>query len=360
VIDVNGKIRKLLDHLLEQASGIGRTVRIMEVCGTHTVAIHRCGLRALLPPNVRLISGPGCPVCVTPAGYIDALLELGRRDDAIIATYGDMVRVPGSTGSLASERALGRNIQVVGSAFDCLKLARDHPEKQVIFAAVGFETTTPPTADILIRAAREKIPNLSALTAHKLVIPAMEALLSSARCAIDAFLCPGHVSVLIGADAYRPIAATYGRPCVIGGFEPLQIVSALDRIVSQIGAGESKVENVYPAVVKSEPLASARTLVDEVFEPGNTEWRALGTIRASGRIIRPAYAAFDSRQRFGIIIPAVPDPPGCRCADVIQGLLDPADCPLFGRRCTPVDPVGPCMVSGEGACQAWYKYHSPE
>lgn len=351
---------QLLDQLHSQARRLGRTVRIMEVCGTHTVAIQRCGLRTLLPENVALVSGPGCPVCVTPAGIINVLVTLARRPEVLIATYGDLVRVPGGFGSLAGERAAGCDVRVVVSAFDAFKLAVANPGKQVVFAAVGFETTTPPTADIIRRAAAEHVANLTAVIAHRLLIPALRALLASPDCAIDAFLCPGHVSIVIGADAYRCIAAEHRRPCVIAGFEPIQMIDALARIVTQLAAGEARVENAYPAVVRPEPLASARRLVEEVFEPADSEWRALGTIRRSGLALRPQYASFDAVRRFGITVPTRADPPGCRCGSVIRGLLDPVDCSLFARQCTPIDPVGPCMISSEGACQAWYKYGNRE
>ncbi|MFA5864616.1 MAG: hydrogenase formation protein HypD [Phycisphaerae bacterium] len=349
-------IQNILEHLFRQAALVDRTIRIMEICGTHTVAIQRAGIRSLLPKNIKLISGPGCPVCVTPAGYIDALIELAGRKDVVIATYGDMVRVTGSKSSLAAQRAEGRNVQVVVSASDGLAFAMENPGKQVVFAGVGFETTTPPTADVILRADQKTIRNFSALTAHKLVIPAIEALLVSPTCAIDGFLCPGHVSVLIGADAYKPIAEKFLRPCVVAGFDALQIIAAIDRIVSQVVEKQSLVENIYSAVVKPEPLLSAKKLVDEVFATVDTEWRALGIIPESGLAIKSRYGEFDSQKKFHISIPVVADPPGCRCAEVIQGLIDPVDCPLFGRRCTPIDPVGPCMVSSEGACQAWYKY----
>ena len=356
--DQNNEFRRmeLLESLRQRAQRFGRPMRIMEVCGTHTVAIHRSGLKDLLPPTLRLISGPGCPVCVTPAGYIDALLELGRKKNIVITTYGDMVRVKGSEYSLAEARAQGARVQVITSAMEALKLAVGNPALEVVFAAVGFETTTPPTADVLIRAKCDGLTNFSTLVAHKRVIPAMEALLNAPECRIDGFLCPGHVSVIIGSDAYKPIATRYQRPCVIAGFEPVQILHGLERIATQIDRGEGRVENVYTGVVGVEPLKTAIDLMAGIFTPADTEWRGLGSIPDSGFRIREDYERFDAVKKFGIAVRPVKEPPGCRCGQVLMGLIDPPECPLFGTRCRPEEAVGPCMVSTEGACQAWYKY----
>ncbi len=349
-------IKLIIENIRRNADQIDRDICIMEVCGTHTVAIHRSGIRELLPSNINLISGPGCPVCVTPAGYIDVLIDLARDKNNIITTYGDMVRVTGSESSLEQERANGANVNVVTSAFDALKLAEKNPDKQIIFAAVGFETTTPPTADVVIRAHNSNVKNFAALSAHKLVIPALKALLESPTCAIDGFLCPGHVSVIIGSDAYRPIADSYHKPCVVGGFEPIQIISAIDKIIAQLSENRTDVENVYSVVVKPEGQRHALELINEVFTPADSNWRALGTIPQSGLAIKDKYADFDAEKKFGITIVDVPEPTGCRCGDVIQGLIDPPYCPLFGNTCNPTRPIGPCMVSSEGACQAWFKY----
>ncbi|MCB9514446.1 MAG: hydrogenase formation protein HypD [Candidatus Krumholzibacteriia bacterium] len=335
------------------------TVSIMEVCGTHTVSLFRSGARSFLPENLKLLSGPGCPVCVTSQGYLDAACELAARDDVIVATYGDMVRVPGAKGSLEGMRGEGAKVAVVYSARDALKLAQAHPERQVVFLAVGFETTTPATATTVLAAAQQGVDNYSILPAHKLVIPAMDALLAGGEVPVDGFLCPGHVSVVIGADAYAPIAANYGKPCVVAGFELEGMLEAVLRIARQVAADEARVENVYGAAVSAAGNTAAWDLVERVFEPGDTVWRAMGTLPASGLELRPAYRRFDARERFGVAYGPDQHPPGCLCGEVIQGKVSPADCALFGTGCTPLSPIGPCMVSSEGTCAAWYKYRRP-
>ncbi len=342
----------------ETAAGLNG-VRIMEVCGTHTVSLFRTGLKDLIAEHVELISGPGCPVCVTSQGYLDAACELATRDDITICTYGDMVRVPGSRGSLAEMRAGGADVMVVYSARDALAHAVDNPERQVVFLAVGFETTTPPTALTLLAAAAKGVANFTVLPAHKLVVPAMQALLAAGEVPIDGFLCPGHVSIIIGAGAYRPLANDYGKPCVVAGFEPLQMLEGIRAIVNQLAAGVAEVGNVYGVAVTDEGNAPARSFMDQVFQPGDAVWRAIGTIPASGLDLREEYKRFDARQRFGVAEGPDVCPPGCLCGDVIQGKITPDRCKLFGNTCTPVKPVGPCMVSSEGTCAAWYKYGRP-
>jgi hydrogenase expression/formation protein HypD len=351
------KIMALRERMRVAADRAGRLVRIMEVCGTHTVAASRSGLRSLLAGQVKLISGPGCPVCVTSQAYIDAAVDLALSGRATIATYGDMIRVPGKGGSLEQARAMGAAVRVVTSAMDALKLARSEPGMEVVFAAVGFETTAPPTADVLIRAAREGIATLSALAAHKLVVPAMLALLASGEVQIDGFLCPGHVSVIIGSDAYRPVVERYRKPCVVAGFEPAQMLEGLSEIVEQVADGRAELGNVYGAAVGAGGNAAAQRLLDEVFEVGDADWRSIGVIPGSGLLLNAKYRRYDARERFGVAFGPDSETPGCRCGDVIRGLLDPPDCPLFGKVCTPQRPVGPCMVSSEGSCQAFYKYH---
>jgi hydrogenase expression/formation protein HypD len=333
------------------------TVRIMEVCGTHTVSLFRTGAKSLLPDNLKLISGPGCPVCVTSQGYLDAACELAARPDVIIATYGDMVRVPGATGSLETMRGEGAEVAVVYSTLDALKLAQERPEKQVVFLAVGFETTTPATAVALLEAEAKGVENFSILPGHKLVIPAMDALLSGGEVPVDAFLCPGHVSVIIGAGAYLPITEGYGKPCVVAGFELENMLTGILHILKQVNAGDAAVENVYSAVVTEAGNTAGWNLVERVFEPGDTEWRAMGTLPGSGLVLRDAYRGFDARERFGVEYGPDVHPPGCLCGEVIQGKVTPEECALFGHGCTPLEPIGPCMVSSEGTCSAWYKYN---
>jgi len=333
----------------------GRGVRIMEVCGTHTVNIARAGLRKVLPERLGLLSGPGCPVCVTAQGYVDAALALARRDGLTVATYGDMVRVPGAGGSLEEARAGGADVEVVYSADQAVELARRSPGREVVFLAVGFETTAPATALAVRRAGREGVGNFSVLTAHKLILPAMRALLAGGDVRVDAFLCPGHVSVVLGWRAYEPIAREFARPCVVAGFDPHQVLAGVAAILDQLAAGRAEAASVYPPVAPG-GNAPAQRLLEEVFVPAPAEWRGLGTIPASGLALREEHAAFDAARRFGVVEPTSPEPPGCRCGEVICGRCAPAQCDLFARRCTPRRPVGPCMVSSEGACAAAYKY----
>jgi len=349
--------RSLADEIARTLAG--RRVTLMEVCGTHTVNLFRTGARSLLPPELRLISGPGCPVCVTGQGYVDLACELAAWPDVTVATYGDMVRVPGRTGSLERQRGRGGAVAVVYSARDALRLAREHPDRQVVFLAVGFETTTPATAATVLEAEAAGVDNFFVLPGHKLVIPAMESLLAGGEVPIDGFLCPGHVSVIIGSEAYRPVAEGHGRPCVVAGFELAGMLEAVLMLVRQVVAGEARVENAYDLAVAEKGNEIARRLVDRVFRPAPAVWRAMGTLPASGLDPKPAYRRFDARVHFGVAEGPDASPPGCRCGEVIQGKLDPPECGLFGVACTPLQPVGPCMVSSEGSCAAWYKYGRP-
>ena len=333
----------------------GRKVQIMEVCGTHTMSAARGGLRALMPENLKLISGPGCPVCVTDQSYMDSAVSLAGRDEVVIATYGDMVRVPGRLGSLADARAEGATIEVVYSADQSVELALRRPDRQVVFLGVGFETTTPGTAMAVLRAKREGVDNFSVLTAHKLILPAMRALLDAGDVNIDGYLCPGHVSVILGYKAYEELVRDFGRPCVVAGFDPEHIFAGLIEILEQIAADRPRACTVYPSV-SAEGNAEALRLMDEVFVPADVPWRALGVIPGSGLALRDQYASFDAAKRFDLPEMESYELPGCRCGDVISGRCSPVDCELFATRCTPRDPIGPCMVSAEGACAAAYKY----
>ncbi len=353
---MNARIEPLRSELADLCEKIPRRVQIMEVCGTHTVSAFRSGLRSLLPENLRLVSGPGCPVCVTAQRHIDAAIRLAAEAKAVIATYGDMLRVPGKLGSLESLRARGSRVEVVGSARAALQVAREASETPVVFLGVGFETTTPATAAVVLEAEREDIRNFSVLMCHKLVVPAMLALLSAGDVPLDGFLCPGHVSVIIGAGAYRPVVEQYGKPCVVAGFEPEQMLTGLVHLVRQVTSGRGALENVYPAVVSDEGNAAALAMMDRVFQPADTAWRALGTIPASGLALAHGYERFDAVRRFDVAIGEDDDPDGCLCGEVIQGKVEPNECPLFDNGCTPLEPIGPCMVSSEGTCSAWYKY----
>ena len=334
---------------------LGRQINIMEVCGTHTVSIFRSGIRSTLPNDLKLLSGPGCPVCVTDQGYIDTVLQLAERDDCLIATYGDMIRVPGKNGSLETKQPAS-NIKIVLSSEDALQLAKDNPGKTVVFVAVGFETTAPATAVVVKEAAKKGIDNFCILSGHKLVVPAMRALLSGKNHHIDAFLCPGHVSVIIGSGAFAEIVEEFKRPCVVAGFEPLQIIEGLAEICRQLAAGVAELKSIYTAVVTEQGNTTAQKLIAECFDATDGPWRGLGKIEKSTLKLKSKYSRFDAFKRFNITEAAFEDTSGCRCGEVLCGLIEPPQCELFGESCTLQAPVGPCMVSSEGACAAWFKY----
>lgn len=345
------KIHELAANL---ASSRGE-LSVMEVCGTHTMAIAASGLRSLLPETLRLISGPGCPVCVTDQSYIDRAIWLARKEDVVVATYGDMVRVPGREGSLADARARGAAVEVVYSANQAVSLAAKMPDRQIVFLAVGFETTTPGTAMAILRAREESIDNFFAFTAHKLMLPAMRALLEGGRARIDGFLCPGHVAVILGWEAFGEISDDFSKPCVVAGFDPSQIAAGIGEILSQLAAGQAKACSVYSSV-SAEGNAKARRLMSEVFVETDADWRALGVISGSGLTLRESFAKYDAARQFTLPETEPYQAPGCRCGEVITGICGPHDCGLFAKSCTPRNPVGPCMVSSEGACAAAYKY----
>ncbi|UCG57009.1 MAG: hydrogenase formation protein HypD [Phycisphaerales bacterium] len=334
---------------------LGRQINIMEVCGTHTVAIFRNGIRSILPKTLKLLSGPGCPVCVTDQSYIDIVLQLADREDCLIATYGDMIRVPGEKGSLET-RSAKANVKVVLSTEDALQLAKDNPGKTVVFVAVGFETTTPATAVVVKEAAEQAVENFYILAGHKLVVPAMCALVSEKNHNIDAFLCPGHVSAIIGYGAFAEVVDAFSRPCVVAGFEPVQIVEGLAEICRQLADGKAQLKSVYKAVVTETGNVSAQKAIAECFEPADGYWRGLGKIPKSTLRLKDKYSRFDAFKRFGLIETPSEDTTGCRCGEVLCGLIDPQQCGLFETKCTARTPIGPCMVSSEGACAAWYKY----
>ena len=352
---VAAPLRRRLAELGAALAAQGRGARIMEVCGSHTMAIARFGLRDLLPPNVTLVSGPGCPVCVTPPGYLDAAIELARRG-VVIATFGDMLHVPGSSSSLAACRAQGGAVEVCYSPRAALARAQAEPGREVVFLAIGFETTIAPVASLVGLASQAGVRNLSLLTAFKLVPPALAAVLADPEVRVDAFLCPAHVSAIIGLRPYEPFARRHGRPCVVAGFEPLDILFGLCGILAQRVEGRSEVENQYARVVRPDGNPAARAVMERLLEPADVVWRGLGLLPASGLTLRGACRGFDAAARFGIEVGPGVEAPGCLCGDVIKGKVAPPSCPLFGRRCTPDTPVGPCMVSAEGTCAAHHKY----
>lgn len=331
-------------------------MRIMEVCGTHTMSIFRHGIRALLPGTPTLLSGPGCPVCVTDQADIDAFIALSQREEVIVATFGDLMRVPGSYTSLQREVAEGADVRVVYSPMDAVQLARKYPDRTVVFLGVGFETTAPTIAAAILTARQLNLPNFCVYSAHKTVPLALAALMTHPDVRIDGFLLPGHVSVIIGMQAYRPFFDTYAVPCAAAGFEPLDILRGLVMLARQIAAGRPALENAYPRAVTDVGNTKAQAVLDRVFAPADARWRGLGEIPGSGLTIRPEFAEFDAARRFDIAVVEIPPPKGCACGEILTGVKTPLECALFRKRCTPMDPVGPCMVSSEGTCAAYYRY----
>lgn len=349
-------IQEALDRLRTAAARLDRRVTFMEVCGTHTMSAFRSGLHSLMPEDVTLLSGPGCPVCVTAQGDIDLLIELASQPNVTLCTYGDMMRVPGQDGSLEKARSRGADVRVVYSAMDAVKLAAASPSRQVVFAAVGFETTAPASAAAVLKACDQGLDNFSVLASHKRVIPAMTGLLEGGKVNLDGFLCPGHVSVIIGWAAYRPIVQRYGQPCVITGFEDLNMAAGLARLTQMVQEGRCDLVNQYPEAVSERGNQTAQAILAQVFEPAAVRWRGLGVIPDSGLTVRAKYSRFDAQRRFALTTPDDHEPRGCICGQVITGVSTPHDCKLFGTTCTPINPIGPCMVSSEGTCQAWFKY----
>ena len=346
----------LVQNIGDLSQRVGRDVRLMEVCGTHTMAAFRSGLRQLLPNRVRLVSGPGCPVCVTDPSYLDAAIDLCGRPGVVIATFGDLVRVPGTDSSLEQERAAGASVRIVYSPSDALVLARECPSKQVVFLGVGFETTAPTVAWAIWRAARDGVQNFFVLCAHKTMPRAMDALLRDKETKIDGFLCPGHVSVITGAQIYRFICERYKIPCVVSGFEAWDILRSVEMLLRQLADGRAEVENEYSRSVSEHGNVAAQRLMEDVFEPCDAEWRGIGSIAGSGLAIRNKYERFDAAKALGVQFPQARVNPLCACGSVLRGVVSPPECRLFGRPCSPAHPVGPCMVSGEGVCSAYYKY----
>lgn len=335
----------------------GRHYRLMEVCGGHTHAIYRFGLKDLLPPGIEFIHGPGCPVCVLPMGRIDDGLGLAKQDGVIFTAFGDMMRVPGAHGSPLEHKANGLDVRIVYSPTDALKLARVNPDKHVLFFAIGFETTAPSTALTLMRAKAEGIRNFSVFSNHVTIIPALRAIIDSPDMRLDGFIGPGHVSAIIGCRPYEWISRDAGKPIVVSGFEPLDLLQSIVMLLRQLRAGEAKVENQYRRVVPWEGNRGALAAMAEVFElRPYFEWRGLGFISQSALRIRDAYAAWDTEQVFSVAGVRVTDPKAAQCGEVLKGVLKPAQCKLFGRECTPEHPVGALMVSSEGSCAAFYTY----
>ncbi len=346
----------LLAAIEREVADYPGTMTLMEVCGTHTMSIYQHGIRSLLPKQIRLISGPGCPVCVTPIGYVDQAVAYARLDEVIIATFGDMVRVPGSSSSLLREQARGAQIKIVYSPLDAVALAEKHPEQKVIFLGVGFETTTPTIAGSIIEANRRGLTNYFVLCAHKTMPAPMAALTADPELKVDGYICPAHVSAVIGAEAYQPLADQFKVPCVVTGFEPLDMLRGIQMLAKQVVQGRAEVENEYHRIVKPQGNSKAQELIAEIFESCDADWRGVGSIPDSGLRIREEYAAFDAARQIEVEVEEPKEHQGCLCGEILKGKVTPKDCSLFRTACTPENPVGACMVSSEGTCAAEYKY----
>ncbi len=348
------EIRALASRLPRVA---GRAVQIMEVCGGHTHAIFRYGIEAMLPPEIELVHGPGCPVCVLPLGRIDDCVAIAQRPEVMFTTFGDAMRVPGSKKSLLQAKGDGADVRMVYSPLDALALARKHPEREVVFFALGFETTTPSTALTVLQAETDGITNFSLFCNHITIVPTLRALLEGGDSQIDGFIGPGHVSMVIGTTPYDFIAQAYRKPVVVAGFEPLDVLHSIYLLVRQLVAGRCEVENQYARVVPVDGNPQALAAVERVFEARDFfEWRGLGSIAGSGLRVRDAYAAYDAERKFAVPGLRVVDPAACRCGDVLTGAIKPRQCGIFGTACTPESPLGALMVSSEGACAASYRY----
>jgi hydrogenase expression/formation protein HypD len=333
-----------------------RPVRLMEFCGGHTHAILRFGIPDVLPPTVQLRSGPGCPVCVTASVDLDWTIALAQIPEVILTTFGDMIRVPGSRSSLAQAKAEGADVRVVYSPLDALRIARQAPDRPVVFLGVGFETTAPMVGSAVLAAAEEGLENFYVFSTHKLTPPATRAILNAGEVALDGIIGPGHVTTVIGSDGWHFLPDDYSIPCAVAGFEPLDILRAILALVEMVEAGQPDVANTYARSVQPEGNVAAQQAMERVFEIADAEWRGFGTVPASGLRLRETYARFDAARAFSIEVEPAREPPGCRCGDILRGVLLPTECPLFGEVCTPQSPIGPCMVSAEGACAAYYRY----
>jgi len=349
--------RRVCENLATEISkiGHGRDISLMEVCGTHTMSIYRYGIKKFLLPNIRLLSGPGCPVCVTPNGEIDKAIAFARKSEVIITTFGDMLKVPGSTSTLAVEKSRGSDVRIVYSAVDCLKIAEENPDKTVVFLGIGFETTAPTVAATIKDAKDRMLKNYFVLCYHKLIPPVIKAVLESGEVLVDGFILPGHVSVITGTEVYEFIARDYRKACVVTGFEPVDILQAIFMLVKQVKTNSPVVENQYTRSVKKEGNLRAKCLMDTVFEPVDCEWRGLGSIPMSGLKIRDEYSVLDANT-IEVDIEPLRENPECICGEVLRGVKTPLDCSLFRIECLPENPKGPCMISSEGTCAAYYKY----
>jgi hydrogenase expression/formation protein HypD len=345
--------KKLIDRIHQHSN---KPARLMEFCGGHTVAIFKHGLRQLLPENIEMLSGPGCPVCVTASADLDRAIALARLPDVILTSFGDMVRVPGSYSSLQKAKAEGADIRIVYSVQDALAIAHDNPGKSVVFIGIGFETTAPTIAASILQAEQERINNYYILSLHKLCPPIMKALLDLGEVRLNGIICPGHVSSIIGSYPYQFIPDDYHIACAVSGFEPLDILLAVDMLVNQIEGGQPKIEIAYRRGVRPEGNTQAIRLMETVFTVSDANWRGIGTVPSSGLQLRPQYEKFDAEKKFDVDPGPTHEPKGCLCGSILRGINTPLDCKLFRDTCTPEHPVGPCMVSAEGSCATYYHY----
>ncbi len=349
--DIARQLAEEIEHLTDAP------LKIMEVCGGHTHSIFKYGIEDLLPPNIDMVHGPGCPVCVIPLGRVDDAISLANQPNVIFTTFGDAMRVPGSSMSLLEAKAAGADVRMVYSPLDALKIARKNPERQIVFLALGFETTAPSTAMTVLHAEKEGIENFSIFCNHIIIVPALKALLDSPELKLDGFIGPGHVSTVIGTRPYEFVAGDYRKPMVVAGFEPLDILQAIYKIVKQCVEGRAEIENQYRRVVTRDGNSRSLQVLSEVFELRDYfEWRGLGSIPRSGMKLKSKYARFDAERRFNVAGLRIADPKACQCGEILKGVKKPWECKVFGTACTPETPIGSCMVSSEGACAAYYNF----
>lgn len=347
----------IINKIAEQIKSISKKeIALMEVCGGHTMSIQKFGIPSLLPKNIRLVSGPGCPVCVSSKKFIDTAIVYASMPDVIITTFGDLIRVPGSTSSLEREKANGADIRIVYSPLSALQFAKENINKKVVFLGIGFETTSPTCAAAVAKAVEEDVDNFLLFSSHKIMPPAMAALIDEGV-KINGYICPGHVTAITGTAIYEPIVKAYNLGCVVSGFEPVDIMQTILMLVKQFETGQAKVENQYSRVVKPEGNIRAQIMLNEMFELRDDWWRGLGVIPASGQVLKEKYAMHDVEKVIPVNVPEPVEPKGCICGEILKGLKTPKKCKLFGTACTPINPIGACMVSSEGACAAFYKFN---
>jgi len=347
-------IRSIVDKIHQECPD--RTIKLMEVCGGHTITIFKYGIQKLIPDNIKLISGPGCPVCVTDNSFIDRAVKIAHLDNVIITTFGDMIRVPGSITSLQKEKGRGIDVRICYSPMDAIQIAKDNSEKEVVFLGIGFETTAPAVAAAIQYASDNRITNFSVLSAHKTMPYAMKALLDSGKIDLNGFICPGHVSSITGTHIYDFIAKDYGISCVVSGFEPLDMLESILMLIRFINRQEADVENQYTRCVKENGNPNAMQLMMDIFEESDINWRGIGVIPKSGLRIKNKYQDFDANLKFNVVVEPSKEYPGCICGDIMRGVKAPSDCKLFAKACIPEDPKGACMVSDEGTCATYFKY----